>query len=52
VIDRRHQRRGYARAVVERLLEKATSDGRLWAALSYDPGNAVARELYAALGFE
>lgn len=51
VIDRRHQRRGYGRAVVAGLLERAVSDGRREAALSYDPRNTVARSLYASTGF-
>jgi diamine N-acetyltransferase len=51
IIDRRHQRRGYGRAVVAQLLERATSDGRRQAALSYDPQNALAQSLYASMGF-
>jgi diamine N-acetyltransferase len=51
IIDRRHQRRGYGRAVITHLLERATSDGHQEAALSYDPQNTEARSLYARLGF-
>lgn len=51
VIDRRHQRRGYGRAVVARLLERAASDGHREVALSYDPQNALARSLYSSMGF-
>jgi diamine N-acetyltransferase len=51
VIDRRQQRRGYGRAVVTQLLDRAASDGRHEAALSYDPQNKQARSLYASLGF-
>ncbi|GAA1585003.1 hypothetical protein GCM10009789_43340 [Kribbella sancticallisti] len=51
LIDRRHQRRGYGRAVVAELLERAVSDGHRAAALSYDPGNTVARSFYASMGF-
>jgi diamine N-acetyltransferase len=51
VIDRRHQRRGYGRAVVTQLLERAAADGHQEAALSYDPQNTAARSLYARLGF-
>lgn len=50
VIDQRHQRRGYGRAVVEILLELARTGGHSSAALSYQPHNP-ARALYAALGF-
>jgi diamine N-acetyltransferase len=51
VIDRRHQRRGYGRAVVAQLLERAASDGHREAALSYDPQNTLAQSLYANMGF-
>jgi diamine N-acetyltransferase len=51
VIDRRHQRKGYGRAVVTQLLDRAVSDGRQELALSYDPKNEPARSLYASLGF-
>jgi diamine N-acetyltransferase len=51
IIDRRHQRHGYGRAVVTQLLERAAADGHREAALSYDPENNVARLLYASMGF-
>ena len=51
IIDRRHQRRGYGRAVVAQLLERAASDGHRGAALSYDPENTLAQSLYASMGF-
>jgi diamine N-acetyltransferase len=51
VIDRRHQRRGYGRAVVAHLLERATANGHREAALSYDPQNTLAQSLYASMGF-
>ena len=50
VIDQRHQRRGYGRAVVEALVERARAGGHSSVALSYQPHNP-ARALYAALGF-
>ena len=51
IIDQRHQRRGYGRAVVAQLLERAASDGQRAAALSYDPQNTLAQSLYASMGF-
>lgn len=51
VIDHRQQRRGYGRAVVTHLLERAASDGRQEAALTYHPQNTVARSLYVRMGF-
>ena len=51
VIDRRHQRRGYGRAVVAQLLERAASDGHREAALSYDPQNTLVQSLYSSMGF-
>jgi diamine N-acetyltransferase len=51
IIDRRHQRRGYGRAVVAQLLDRAASDGHREAALSYDPQNTLAQSLYASMGF-
>ena len=50
-VDRRHQRRGYGRAVVAQLLERAASDGHREAGLSYDPQNTLAQSLYASMGF-
>ena len=51
IIDRRHQRRGYGRAVVAQLLERAASYGHREAALSYHTGNTLAQSLYASMGF-
>jgi diamine N-acetyltransferase len=51
IIDRRHQRRGYGRAVVAQLLERAVSAGHREAALSYDPHNIQAQSLYSSMGF-
>jgi len=51
IIDRRHQRQGYGRAVVAELLARAASNGHREAALSYDTQNTVARSLYASMGF-
>jgi GNAT superfamily N-acetyltransferase len=45
IIDRRHQRRGYGRALVAQLLERAASDGHREAALSYDPQKRWLRSL-------
>src|SRR4051812_36352064 len=52
LVDRAHQRRGVGRAAMERLVERleAEPDCRE-VALSYDARNAVARALYASLGF-
>jgi len=51
IIDRRHQRRGYGRAVVAQLLERAAADGHRETALSYDPQNTLAQSLYSSMGF-
>ena len=51
IIDRRHQRQGYGRAVVAQLLARAASNGHHEAALSYDTQNTVARSLYASMEF-
>jgi diamine N-acetyltransferase len=50
LVDSDHQRRGYGRAAVVLLIERAAERGCSQAALSYDPRNP-ARKLYAALGF-
>ena len=50
VIDERHQRRGYGRAVVEQLVAQAQRESRT-VALSYEPENMTARSLYSRLGF-
>ena len=52
VIDRRRQRQGFGRATVQALAARLTADGCDSVALSYSPGNAVARALYLSLGFE
>lgn len=56
VIDAGCQGRGHGRAALLALLERFAASGqegyrRAGAALSYDPDNAVARELYRSLGF-
>jgi diamine N-acetyltransferase len=52
LVDRAHQRRGVGRAAVERLVERLAGEPDCREiALSYDPRNAVARRLYASLGF-
>ncbi len=50
VVDERHQRRGYGRAAVEQLIDRARREGRS-VALSYEPENLTARALYRRLGF-
>jgi len=50
VIDRRHQRRGYGRSVVEQLVGRAERERRQ-VALSYEAENVAARSLYRELGF-
>ena len=52
VIDRRRQREGFGRAAVQTLAARLAADGCDSVALSYSPGNAVARALYLSLGFE
>lgn len=52
MVDRRHQGRGHGRRAVELALAEIGKHGdmrRIWT--SYQPGNAVAKELYAACGF-
>jgi diamine N-acetyltransferase len=51
VVDRAEQRKGYGRAIVLGLLERARAGGHPSAALSYQPANIAARTLYADLGF-
>jgi diamine N-acetyltransferase len=52
VIDQARQRRGYGRATVEALTRRLLETGGCSScALSYSPGNSVARDLYLALGF-
>ncbi len=52
VIDRRRQREGFGRATVQALAARLAADGCGSVALSYLPGNSVARALYLSLGFE
>lgn len=52
LVDAAHQGRGVGRAaVVEALTLLRTQTGRRRFALSYEPGNLVAKGLYASLGF-
>lgn len=52
VVDAGSQRRGVARRVVSQLLDQfAAEPGCPGAALSYEPDNVAARQLYASLGF-
>jgi len=51
-VDEKQQRRGYGRAIVETLVHRLRdTQGCTSCALSYTADNAVARRLYAALGF-
>ena len=52
VIDRRRQREGFGRATVLALVARLTADGCDSVALSYSPGNDVARALYLSMGFD
>jgi len=52
VIDQARQRKGYGRATVEALTRRLLETrGCSSCALSYSPGNAAARALYASMGF-
>lgn len=51
VIDAGSQRRGIGRQAVAAFIERFSSDGHTNIALSYEPDNVVARDLYAGLGF-
>ena len=51
VIDAAVQGRGVGRATVDAFVERFAAEGRVNIALSYLPDNAVARRLYAAVGF-
>ena len=52
VIDQARQRRGFGRATVEALTRRLLESGGCSScALSYSPGNSVARDLYLSLGF-
>jgi len=53
LIGRNHQRRGYGRAGLLALIDWLRgTQGAGALALSYEPGNDVARRLYASLGFQ
>lgn len=47
-----YRRRGYARAVLDALLEKARLDGIVTLTLEVRESNVAAQALYASLGFE
>jgi diamine N-acetyltransferase len=52
VIDQARQRKGYGRAAVKALTRRLLESGGCSScALSYAPGNSVARDLYLSLGF-
>lgn len=52
IVDAARQGKGIGRAAVEAAMDLlATEHGRTRFALSYEPANAVARGLYAKLGF-
>jgi len=51
LIDRRFQRRGIGRAVVDMLIEEAVQEGIVMVTLSVQPDNASAIALYRAAGF-
>lgn len=51
IVDAESQGRGIGRMAVEAFIDRFTSDGHTNLALSYEPENAVARDLYASLGF-
>lgn len=51
MIDQRYQGRGYGRQAVQAALAQLTAQGHQAFALSYQPINTVAKQLYASLGF-
>ena len=52
-IDHRYQRQGYGRLALQAALETlGREQGCRHFALSYQPGNTIARELYSSFGFE
>jgi ribosomal protein S18 acetylase RimI-like enzyme len=51
VVDERVRRRGYARALMDRLLDAGRAAGARTAYLQVEYSNTAARQLYASLGF-
>ena len=52
MVDERFQGKGYGRFGMQKMLEVFRDDERIRAVgISYEPENAVARKLYASLGF-
>ena len=52
MVDEKHQKMGYGRFGMEKMLEVFRTDERInEAGISYEPHNEVARNLYASLGF-
>ena len=52
MVDDQHQKRGYGRFGMEKMLEVFGADERIkHVGISYEPHNEVARKLYANLGF-
>lgn len=51
MIDRRHQRKGYARAAMQALIQMLAAMGNEAIYLSYEPDNEGAAALYHSLGF-
>jgi len=52
MVDDQHQKRGYGRFGMEKMLEVFGADERIkHVGISYEPHNEVARKLYASLGF-
>ena len=53
MVDARYQRRGYARAAMEEVIQRLRGDpGCREILISYHPENIAARDLYLGLGFE
>lgn len=53
LIDRRHQHKGYGRAVLEEIIGYVRKEAPdcTTIGLKYRPANEVARQLYASVGF-
>jgi len=52
MVDEKFQRKGYGRFGMQKMLEIFRADELIRAVgISYEPGNEVARKLYASLGF-